>query len=190
MTVITDPVERINDWLRKEYGIETVSDRPMWRVVWADDQTEKRLMRYTDAGIELLTPEVREVRKYQQFPHMYVLEHLEYVDAANNADEMTVQIASYEPKWSFVDNQLNPLQPRIEVCKLVIDTFNAAVHGDKSGFAKYKDTNERVAEENRKNLEMIHQELFSNETATGDALAYGEGVGYTGPSKIESEKVH
>ena len=180
---VVESVERINDWLRREYGIETTSDRQIYRVVWANDQLEKRLMKFTDSGIELLFPEVREVPKYQQFRDTYVLERLSYIDAPDHG-ELTVNIVSYEPIWSFVDNNLNPLPPRIDVCKIVIDSLHMALYSDKSGFAKYKDTNEGVMKENDKRLKEIQLELFSNETEVGDALAYGEGVGYTGPSKI------
>lgn len=186
-----ESIERINDWLRKEYGIETTSSRPMYRVVWANDQLEKRLMKYTDSGLQLITPEIREVPKYKQFKDMYVLERLSYIDSVDpTIKEMTVQEVSYEPIWSFVDNKLNPLPPRIDICKIVIDTLHMALYSDKSGFAKYKDTNEDVQKERRESLEQIQNELFGNETTVGDALAYKEGVGYTGPSKIESEKVH
>ena len=187
---IVESIERINDWLRREYGIETTSDRPIYRVVWANDQLEKRLMHYTDSGIELLHPEVREVPKYQSFRDTYVLERLSYIDAPNH-EEMTVSVISYEPLWSFVDNRLNPLPPRIDVCKIIIDTVHMAIYSDKSGFAKYKDTNEEVLKEQQASLESIQQELFGNETNVTDALAYKEGVVVPrNYPEIESEKVH
>src|SRR5215467_8595373 len=148
---VVESVDRINEYLRREYGIETTSDRPIYRVVWANDQFEKRKMKYTDSGIELLAPEVRTVPKYTQFKDTYILERLSYVDAPG-MEEMTVNVISYEPIWSFVDNQLNPLPPRIDVCKIVIDALHMAIYGDKSGFAKYKDTNENVMKENQKRL--------------------------------------
>jgi hypothetical protein len=127
--------------------LKPTSDRPIWRIVWAPDQTEKRLMHYTDSGIELLQPEIREVRKYSQFKDCYVLERLEYIQG-DGTDEMTVSKVSYEPKWTFVDRNLNPLQPRYEVAKIIIDAVHAAIYQDGS-FAKYKDTDsveERDAE--------------------------------------------
>src|SRR5678815_197989 len=116
---IPDIVERINKQLRDEYGIEVTSDRPIYRVVWSNNQYEKRLMHYTDAGVELLTPEVREVPKYKQWAKdRYILEKLQYIESPLlKTDEMTVQVVSYEPIWSFVDNKLNYLPPRYDVCK-------------------------------------------------------------------------
>ena len=180
-----ESVEAINKWLRDEYGIELTSDRPIYRVVWSNDQTEKRLMYYTDSGIALLTPEVREVPKYQWAKDRYILERLSYVDT-EVAGEMTINKISYEPIWSFVDNKLNALPPRRDVCKIIIDTLHAAIYGDHS-LAKYKDKGEDL-EETKERIAKIQDELFGNETDTGDALAHGEAI--VVPRNFESEKVH
>lgn len=187
---LVESIERINTFLEREYGKEDTG-RPIYRVVWSDDQLEKRLMYYTDAGIELLSPEVREIPKYRHFKHTYVLERLSYIPQLSKEQlEMTVNTISYEPIWTFVDKNLNPLPPRIDVCKIVIDSLHAAIYGDHS-LAKYKDKGQgETLEERKERVSQIQKELFGNETDTGDALAYKEGVGYTGPSKIESEKVH
>jgi len=171
---IPDIVERINKQLRDEYGIEVTSDRPIYRVVWSNNQYEKRLMHYTDAGVELLTPEVREVPKYKQWAKdRYILEKLQYIESPLlKTDEMTVQVVSYEPIWSFVDNKLNYLPPRYDVCKIIIDSMNERL-GKKA--PPTKDPMENV-EEKRNHIAKIQEELFGNETDTGDALAHGEGV--------------
>lgn len=185
---LVESLDRINNWLRKEYGIETTSDRPIYRVVWANDQMEKRLMHYTDSGIQLLTPEVREVPKYRQtFRDTYVLERLSYIDVPNH-EEMTVNTISYEPIWSFVDNKLNPLPPRIDVCKIVIDALHLAIYSDRSGFAKYADKNEDVKKEKAESLAKIQNELFGNETEVGDALAHKEAI--VVPRNFERETVN
>ncbi len=169
-------VARINLLLRNEFGIETTSDRPIYRVVWSNNEFEKRLMHYKDSGIKLLTPEVREVPKYKQWAaDRYILERLSYVETdIKENQELTVNKVSYEPIWSFVDNKLNYLPPKYEVCKIIIDTIHAAINGD-SSLAKYKD-NEASLEETSKRVESIQQELFGNETETGDAIAHGEAV--------------
>lgn len=184
-----DEVIRINDLLAREYGINTTDSRPIFRVVWANNEFEKRLMHYTDSGIELLTPEIREVPKYRQWASdRYILERLSYVEKQTKEDmEMTVHVVSYEPLWSFVDNQLNYLPPKYEVCKLVIDAVLAALHQDGSFGAKYKD-NSGDPEEMQKRVAGLQEELFGNETETGDALAHGEAV--VVPRNYEKEKVH
>jgi hypothetical protein len=64
---LVESIETINEQLRRAYGIDSISSRPIYRVVWANDELEKRLMHFTDAGIQLLTPEIREVPKYAQW---------------------------------------------------------------------------------------------------------------------------
>lgn len=172
-----DEVARINDMLAREYGINTTDSRPIFRVVWANNEMEKRLMRYTDSGVELLTPEIREVPKYRQWAaDRYILERLCYAEVLTKEDmELTVQNVRYEPLWSFVDNQLGYLPPNYAVAKLVIDAVLAAIHQDGSFGAKYKD-NSGSPEEMQKRVAGLQEELFGNETETGDALAHGEAV--------------
>jgi len=172
---VDDEVDRINIQLRREFGVDMTSDRPNYRVVWSNDQYEKRLMHYTDKGVELLSPEVREVPKYKQWAaDRYILERLSFIGEMDAAKEMTVHKISYEPIWSFVDNKMNYLPPRYEVAKIIIDALHAKIHGDNS-LAKYKDkTND--PEETARRVEAIQHELFGEETATGDALAHGEAI--------------
>lgn len=184
-----DEVARFNEWLKRDFGVDTVSGYPIFRIVWANNEMEKRLMRYTDSGVELLTPEIREVPKYRQWAKdRYILEHLCFVEVQTNEQlEMTVNRITYEPKWSFVDNKLNYLTPRYEVAKVVADIVLAAIHRDGSFGAKYKD-NSGDPEEMQKRVAGLQEELFGNETETGDALAHGEAV--VVPRNYEKEKVH
>jgi hypothetical protein len=122
---LVESIETINEQLRRTYGIDSISSRPIYRVVWANDELEKRLMHFTDAGIQLLTPEIREVPKYTQWAKdRYILRTIKLCQKliAPEKMQMTVSKVSYEPIWSFVDNKLNYLPPRFEVAKVVIDT--------------------------------------------------------------------
>jgi hypothetical protein len=185
---LLESVETINKRLRDEFGIELTSDRPIYRVVWSNDQLEKRMSKYTPEGVELLQPQVFEVPKYKQWAaDRYILERLSYVDTSGENAQMTVNSISYEPIWSFVDNKLNALPPRYEVCKIVIDTIHASIYGDHS-LRKYKDDNAGSLEETQQRVSTIQQELFGNETDTGDALAHGEAI--VVPRNFEKEKVN
>jgi hypothetical protein len=176
-------VEQINKLLHDEYGSD-ITGRANFRVVWSNDQYEKRLMRYTDTGIELLTPEVREVPKYKQWAaDRYILERLTYIDIP--AEEMTINRVSYESIWSFVNNRMEYLPPRYEVCKIVIEAINQKL--GKSFGPRYKDTEEQL-EEKQQRITAIQQELFGNETDTGDAIAHGDAV--IVPRNYEKDKVH
>src|ERR1700704_3964663 len=59
-------IEYINEKLLREYGRE-LDGRPKFRVVFSDDQYEKRLTTHDDHGNELITPEVRLLPKYKQY---------------------------------------------------------------------------------------------------------------------------
>lgn len=167
-------LEELNKRLIEHYSTAW-NGMPIFRIVWSEDQMEKRLMGTTDAGIELLHPEVREVPKYRQYIHnKYLLERLVVVPVAS-IKELAGEQISYEPLWVYTDANDNALPPKWEVTKFVIDTVLAAQSGDGSLGAKYADKNES-AEMKEARIAKIHEELFGNETEVGDALAHGEGV--------------
>ena len=126
-----ESVETLNKRLIEHFGVDTEDGRPQFRIVWSDDQTEKRLTGYTEFGTVLLVPEVREVPKYSYIKHMYVLERYVLVDEA----ELPGINKSYEPIWVFRDVNNNPLPPLWEACKVVIDVLYATL--GKSSLAKY-----------------------------------------------------
>lgn len=167
-----ESIEALNQRLIDYFGLDTVSSKPMWRIVWADDQVEKRKMDTLDSGIQLLFPEIREVKKYSYLHNVYVLEHLVLVP-----DEQQKELAdvkkSYEPLWVFVDAVGNPLPPKWEPIKLIVDTIHASM--GKTSLRKYTDPDTAEgADEER--VTRLQQELFGNETNTGDALRYKEGI--------------
>jgi len=184
---LTETIDSLNKQLRDLYGVDTVSGLPIWRIVWSETQFEKRLTNFTDGGIELLYPEIRELPKYRQWiQEKYVLEQLVVVPAIN-LNELGGAKVSYEPKYVYMDKGMNYAPPCIEVSQFIIDTIYAAM--GKSSLAKYKDSNERP-DEREVRLQRIERELFGNETEVGDALAHGEGVGFTTSKILESDKVH
>lgn len=167
---LRETIESINYKLEKEYG-KAFNEQPNFRVVFSEDQFEKRLTNYSDTGFELLVPEVRLLPKYRQYIHAkYVLERL--IPVVGETDLMT-QI-SYEPAWVFQDKDGGYLPPFFDGCRLVIDSLYAQMDRH-SGFVRYKD--ESVSPEARKQkLLDVQKELFGDETEVGDALAYGYGV--------------
>lgn len=166
-----EDVSSINAQLIELYGVDTTTGQPQFRIVWSDDQTEQRLMDYTDSGFKLLTPEVRIMKKYWYMRNMFVLERLVLVPEEQQKELCGLK-TSYEPIWGFADDKRNPLPPRLDVAKVVIDTLYAAL--GKKSLAKYvEDVNpEKKIEE----INKLQDELFGNETEVGDALAYKEGI--------------
>ena len=166
---LTETIESINRQLQDLYGIDTATGVPLWRIAWSDDQFEKRLMEYTPSGMQLCLPEVMEVRKYSYVQHKYILERLVVVPDPYKA-ELAGEQFSYEPMWVFEDKDHNYLPPRLDASKFIIDTVYAAM--GKKSLAKYIEK----LEDSDQRVEKLQEELFGNETAVGDALAYKEGV--------------
>ncbi len=168
-----ETIEQINYKLERDFG--KLYDRVQWRVVYTQDQFEKRWTNYSDEGFELIHPEVRELPKYRQWkPHKYVLERL--VIVPTNSD--MVEPFSYEPVKFFEDVNDNPLPPRFEVCKIVIEQIYK--QAAKAVGAKYKDPElvdpSLSVEAKKARVEQLIAEMFPNETNTGDALAYREAI--------------
>lgn len=179
---LAEKIETINNQLISLFGVDTLTGKAMYRVVWSHDQFEKRLTEYTDEGLQLLHPEVRLLPKYRQWAdERYILEHLVLIP--DGSEELTVMKQSYEPLYVFMDRQENYAPPSIELAKLVIDCVLAAT-GKESLGPKYSDP-DATLETQEARVDSLYKELYGNETPVTDALAYKEGV--TVPSNYKKE---
>lgn len=162
-----EKVEVLNKRLIDHYG-KYLDGQPMFRIVFSNDQLEKRWTEYTKEGFQLLQPEVRELPKYSYIHGKYVLERLTEV---NPGTDLTVKL-SFEPLWVFEDKHGNPLPPKWEVADMVIkNVYNAL------GIEKKPLLDPNASPEARKEkLDKLYQETWGNETNTGDALAYKEAI--------------
>lgn len=176
---LRESIESINKRLLDEYGTE-FSGSPKFRVVFSEDQFEKRWTNFTDEGFELLQPEVRELPKYRQhIKAKYILERL--IPIVGETD--LVSKISYEPAWVFQDKNGNYLPPFFDGCQLIIDSIYAAM-GRKDTFTRYKDKN--VSKEEREaHLRKIEDDLFGNESDLTDHLAQGTGIVVPGSETIQ-----
>lgn len=176
---LAETIETINAQLIDLYGIDTVTGKSMWRVVWSEDQLEKRLVDTLDSGLILSKPVVREVPKYRPYINeKYVLERLVVVPEINQKN-LPVSKLSYEPMWTFMDAQGNYLPPRIDACQFIVDTLYAAM--GKQSLAKYKDPDAGLSTDDQKEkklaqIQELELSMFGNETEVTDALAHGEGI--------------
>lgn len=171
-------LEAMNQALIDLYGIDTSTGQAIWRVVWSEDQFEKRLGTYRDITPNGLfireVTEIREVPKYRQWiREKYVLERL-VVIPDTNIPELPATKLSYEPMFPFEDAQERALPPKLEVCKIVIDTIYAAQ--GKSSLAKYVDEEAKNDPKRKQAVKEIYDELFGDETKITDALAMGHGI--------------
>lgn len=169
-----EEIDILNERLVEYYGIDSDTGRPMFRIVWANDQLEKRLVATLDSGIQLLHPVVREVKKYPYLKDLYVLERLVVVPDMNKRELPTAKL-SYEPLWAYRDARGQSVPPVWIPTKFVIDTLYAAL--GKKSMAKYVDSEKNTTPEGRnQRIVELQEELFGNETEVGDALAYKEGI--------------
>jgi hypothetical protein len=114
------------------------------------------------------------VKKYPYLKDLYVLEQLVLVPEAQ-AHELPTAKMSYEPLWAYCDGNRMPVPPVWPATKFIVDTM-FAVKGVKS-LAHYVDSEENTTPEGREQrIGKLQEELFGDETETGDALRYKEGV--------------
>jgi len=177
---LAEPVELINSQLVHLFGIDSITGREIWRVVWSEDQFEKRLMYFTDDGFQLITPEVRMVPRYRQWiKERWVLERLTIVPEINLSDLPSEKL-SYEPMWVFETQRGDYLPPKLDAAKIVVDSIYAAL--GKKSMAKYKDPDSKQEDaiaNQKQRIDEIAADLFGNESPVGDALAHKDGVGFT-----------
>lgn len=182
---LPETLESINKQLIDLFGVDTVTGKPMFRVVESWTQFEKRLTNMTKDGFQLLTPEVVELPKYNQndldYRGMYILERLVIVPL-HHLNELPTSGQSYEPLWVFRDKEYKPLPPVVWACKFVIDTMYAAL--GKSSLAKYVDEEAKNPIEAReKRIAEYTEILFGDESNLLGRTITGEAVGYTGAPK-------
>lgn len=184
MLTIPPEVNRINQQLIDAFGIDTSTGQPLWRVVWSDDQYEKRMMPTTDEGFQLLHPELREVPKYKQWiEHKWVLEQLVVVPDENK-EELAGLKLSYEPIFPFENDKGEALPASFEAAKFVIDLINATK--GKGNLARYKEEVE-TPEAKRDRITKLADELFGGDgSISNEALAHGEGIAV--PNNYNSTK--
>jgi hypothetical protein len=169
-----EKIDTLNQRLEDFYGCDSDTGKPIFRIVWANSETEKRMMDTTDTGVQLLYPAVREVKKYPYLKDLYVLERLVVVPEMN-LPELPATKLSYEPLWAFRDPDERFIYPSWDAAKFIVDTLYAAL--GKSSMAKYVDDEKNTTKEGRdQRIQELQGELFGNETETSDALKYKQGI--------------
>src|SRR6187402_3523840 len=141
-----ESIETLNTRLIDFFGTDADTGRPMFRIVWANDELEKRLVNESPEGIHYLFPEVKEVKKYPYLQDLYVLEQYVLVPEFQEHELPTAK-KSYEPLWAYCNDQREPRPPTWPATKLVIDTMYA-VKGV-SSLRKYVDSELNTTEDGR-----------------------------------------
>jgi hypothetical protein len=191
---LTETIDSLNKQLREHFGIDTDSMRPIWRIVWSEEQFEWRRGVYDDitpSGIFLRTvEEVRYVPKYRQWIQAkYVLERLVAVPELNER-ELPATKTSYEPIFVFEDRNGNYLPPRFDVAKIVIDTIYAAQYGTES-LKKYVDPDAGTADKEeflhkqREKIDSIVEYLWGDQSSLQGETVKASGSAVIVPSNFE-----
>lgn len=185
-----EPIESINKWLKDKYGSRVDDARQRVRVVWSEDQVEKQYTKFTDTGIELMFPQVREVPKYRQWAsNKYILEILT-VTAGTNDEIAAGEKLSYEPLWTFQTPFGDALPPRRDVIEAIMTQVQEAMTRT-PGQKKYveEEINHQTNEAIEERAKILQESIWGNETDIGDKLAMGKGVGYGSNTKYDLGKI-
>jgi len=168
-------LDTINNRLKDHYGV--TEDKPNFRVVWSEDQLEKRrgtFRDFTNDGFFIReVTEVREVPKYRQYIHeKYLLERLTVVPEMNKVE--LLELISYEPLWVFETKKGDPLRPTWLAANYVIEqTLHNIEHAGQ--YTKYKQS-DNTPEEKEKRILALEETLYGNESDISDALAHNQAI--------------
>lgn len=169
-----EPIEILNERLLTHYG--KIEHLVQWRIVYSDDQFEKRFTDYTPEGCQLLYPTVREMPKYRQWiTNKYVLERV--MPVGDIDAQQLLGKYSYEPVWVFEDAKGVALPPKWEAIQLIISSvYQASARAVGRRYTDPDSDLEAALEIKRARIERIQEELFGNETEVGDALAHKQAI--------------
>lgn len=98
----------INQWLKENYG--TTGDlKPIFRVVWSTNLTEKRFGEFDEYSGHIFLRQVKGVKEVLKYPfdqNRWILEQFCEIDQRSQvAKELIENKYSYEPLWIFKDKK-------------------------------------------------------------------------------------
>lgn len=173
-----EPIEVINQRLVDYFG-RFENGQANFRLVWSEDFLEKRLIYSTKEGFDLLTPIISEDKKCSYIDNRYLLVRLVPVPEVNQPDLCGAK-TSYEPVWTFEDGNGNPLPPKWEAIKVLIELIDESMYNAFKQQVKYKQDEKEgnTLDAIKHRVSIISEQLFGNETAVGDSLSLDSAVGY------------
>lgn len=173
--LLLESIETLNKRLVDHFG-KFENGQPNWRIVWAEDQVEKQITKESTGGIQLLFPEVREVKKYGYIKNKYILEQITPVPVGTTLTEKL----SYECLWTFQDINQNPVAPKWEAIYILITTLQYQMELASKPYALYKEPMEESNSEEgiAYRANKLHELLYGNETSISDSLAMDTAVGF------------
>lgn len=167
-----ETVETLNTRLVDYFGY-FVGNKPNYRIVFSDEQKEKRLTDLTREGFKLQKPTILEMPKYSYIKGKYLLEKLIEVPP-QNLHELT-ELLSYECIWVFEDRNGFPLPPVWNAIEIIVKTLHDNM-GQKKKYHDPESSLEESLESKEKRVKQLEEDLFGNESEICDALRYQQGI--------------
>lgn len=175
-------VRIINQQLLDKFGREALGDRPLFRLVWSDDQMEYRRGHFEDwyAGTIFLREYdgIRHARKYNYLHQQWVLEKLVYEP---NRELPESENGHYEILWAFPKD----LPPLLKACLYAIYRHINKVKKT-IGWYKEQDELDKLADRN-----LILDMWEEDSSYLASMVHSGEGVfvpgTYMKPGEIEQK---
>ena len=178
-------VNNINKRLRS-YGLNQY-DEPNFRVVFSDDQTERRKGTFNDYHGNLFirsVTEVREVPKYPWIKGKWIIERWASGELSKHQDLVTLKNGVYICVYVFQDINQRYLPPLWRVCEIVLKHILNPISK-----AEMQARDEKLlAKEDEDELNEIELGLKveSDEAARKDSKSHRESIsiGYTGENDV------
>lgn len=182
--------KEINNWLNlQEHNFK---GEPIFRVVEADKEFERREGTYNEFKGDLFVRTVYGVKvtpKYPQLKNLWILE--QWFDANRVHTESVQHHNGYECIYAFRDKNFNPLPIRLDVVKLIIYAKHKARNSEKlmkSLLQDAVDEKERIADQ-------FTYDAIDPSSPIESALHFKEGVSLKGldipdAKNIKNDAVH
>lgn len=148
-------VPYVNRQLEVLYGKDISSEKPIYRVVFSDDQYETRYGTFRHfIGNSLIreTKEIATVPKYPFIRHRFVLERLMY-----HTNPELIENPSYEPIYNFEDKTGTELPVELWVCQTRIQLLFS------EGPKKTEADHQADYDEKMKKEKLLTKEILANE---------------------------
>lgn len=172
--------EITNERLKKLYGTHTVTNKANFRLVFADDQIEKRKGTFKQYYGDVFIREVsgiQEVPKYPFFTGQWILERL----VPNVMKDEIDGDYSYEPVYAFPQN-IYPIWKAIDF--FLFHLFNPKANLPRTQKEADYQENERIEKEKQRTRDMLDTTPLETSLNDGSAMSYSntQGIDYR-PSK-------
>lgn len=183
-SALDEPLETINKRITDYYGL--FESQSKFRLVWSNDQYERRKIDETPEGLKLLNPIIATVPKYMYARNRYILEKItpvpeQYIDSVGGLK------LSYEPIWVFEDHKGEPVTPSWRLISLLFKSVEESFdRSQREGPIKQDEKDGNTLEAIQEREKALAELLYGNETDITDALAVGSAVGYGNYSRNDT----